>query len=199
MLRLPAVRPAALRCLRLAVPAECLFSLRAAPSTRAASLGPRNSGGPIRIVWTGNNGLSHVPGEPQCAHALFLRPRWHQAARPITAARRGLPYMMRTTSAPTISPLSRLNHTAYALAVYASQRGSLRDHARLASGCRSALPGRTGYLLGSYEGFQACGLWTHFAVLLSQVFRGAPALRASAAHVTGQAVTAQAVPRRPSC
>jgi hypothetical protein len=92
MLRLPAVRPAALRCLRLAVPAECLFSLHAAPGTRAAGLGPVNSGGPFRIVWTGNDGLSHVPGEPHCAHALLLDPGGIEHARPIAAARRGLPY-----------------------------------------------------------------------------------------------------------
>jgi hypothetical protein len=86
--------------------------------------------------------------------------------------------------------ISGLNHTAYALAVYASQRGSPQHHARLASGCRSTLPGRTGYLLGSNERFQACGLWTHFAVLLSQAFRGAPAFRAVAVWQTDQAVAA---------
>jgi len=85
-----------------------------------------------------------------------------------------------TTSAPTNSPLSRLNHTAWALAVYASQGGLPQPHARLASGCRSALPGRIGYLPGSSERFHAkMDLWTHCAVLLSQAFRGAPALGAA--------------------
>ena len=45
--------------------------------------------------------------------------------------------------------LSGLNDTAHPLAVYASQPGSLPDHARLASGCWPALPGGIGYPLGS--------------------------------------------------
>ncbi len=151
MLRLPA----ALRCLRLAVPALCLFSIRATPSTRVAGLGLKGSGGPVRIMETGDDRISHVPGEPRRAHALLCDPGGIERARPITAARCCLPYRVRTTSAPTNSPLSRLNHTAYALAVYASQCGSPQHHARLASGCRSALPGRIGYLPGSCERFHA--------------------------------------------
>jgi len=46
-----------------------------------------------------------------------------------------------TTKAPAFV-LSRLNHTASALAVYASQAGSPRHHARLASGCRPSSTGR---------------------------------------------------------
>ena len=50
--------------------------------------------------------------------------------------------------------LSRLNHTAYSLAVYASQRRLPERHARLASGCWPALPGGVGYPLGPNERFQ---------------------------------------------
>ena len=46
-----------------------------------------------------------------------------------------------TTRAPAFV-LSRLNHTASALAVYASQAGSPRHHARLASGCWPDSSGR---------------------------------------------------------
>src|SRR3990172_13064887 len=46
-----------------------------------------------------------------------------------------------TTKAPAFV-LSRLNHTASALAVYASQAGSPRHHARLASGCLPNSSGR---------------------------------------------------------
>ena len=46
-----------------------------------------------------------------------------------------------TTKAPAFV-LSRLNHTASALAVYASQAGLPRRHARLASGCWPDSPGR---------------------------------------------------------
>ncbi len=62
---------------------------------------------------------------------------------------------VRTTSAPTNSPLSRLDHTACTLAVYASQCRLPVHHARLASGCRSTLPGRIGYLPGPGERFHA--------------------------------------------
>ena len=51
-------------------------------------------------------------------------------------------------------PLSRLNHTASALAVYASQDGSPHHHARLASGCRPGSTGRAFHPQGSDERFQ---------------------------------------------
>ena len=50
---------------------------------------------------------------------------------------------------------SRLNRTACPLAVYASQHGLPHDHARLASGCRPALPGGDGYPLGPNARFLA--------------------------------------------
>ncbi len=46
-----------------------------------------------------------------------------------------LPSALPTASAPTRTVISRLNHTARMLAVYASQGGLPRRHARLASGC----------------------------------------------------------------
>jgi hypothetical protein len=49
--------------------------------------------------------------------------------------------------------ISGLNDTTRALAVYASQPGSPRDHARLASGCWPALPDGVGYPQGSNERF----------------------------------------------
>ena len=76
-------------------------------------------------------------GNPLC-RCPALRPRQdrpHQAIRCDDAA------PARTkTKAPT-KPISGLNHTAWALAVYASQDGSLHHHARLASGY---WPGSTG-------------------------------------------------------
>ena len=51
-----------------------------------------------------------------------------------------LPSANSKTSAPQ-QPISGLNHAAHWLAVYASQCGSLRSHARLASGRGPALPG----------------------------------------------------------
>jgi hypothetical protein len=50
---------------------------------------------------------------------------------------------------------SGLSRMACPLAVYASQHGSPRDHARLASGCRPALPGGIGCPLGPNVRFSA--------------------------------------------
>jgi len=60
----------------------------------------------------------------------------HQAMQCVGAAP-----AVSTTKAPAFV-LSRLNHTASALAVYASQAGSPRHHARLASGCWPGSSGR---------------------------------------------------------
>ena len=81
-----------------------------------------------------------------------LRPRWDRAALAKSRARQPLggPSVPRTTSAPTMIRITGLNHAACKLAVYASQRGLPRRHARLASGrwlaCRAGLVTRQGLL-----------------------------------------------------
>src|SRR5947209_18787593 len=60
-----------------------------------------------------------------------LRPPQDRPVRPYDVV--GTAPAMSTTKAPTKTHLSGLNHTALALAVYASQPGSPQDHARLAS------------------------------------------------------------------
>ncbi len=72
--------------------------------------------------------------------------RYDATTRPPLKARRRLPRI----------PLSRLNHTASVLAVYASQCGLPQHHARLASGCRPALPGGRHGPQGSYGRFPIC-------------------------------------------
>ena len=52
------------------------------------------------------------------------------------------------------SALSRLNHAACTLSVYASQPGSPPDHATLDSGWWPALTGQDSHLLGRIEGFR---------------------------------------------
>ena len=75
--------------------------------------------------------------------------------------------------------LSGLNHTAYPLAVYASQPGLPRGHARLASGRRArALPGRDSYPHGPFVQFQRCFMSSYpphpgFAWRPGIYFRGA--------------------------
>ncbi len=84
-----------------------------------------------------------------------------------------LPSALPKASAPT-RLISGLNDTARTLAVYASQGGSPLHHARLASGCRSALPGGIGYPLDSYtKGFSLHG------VPLPQALPGARAIQFS--------------------
>jgi hypothetical protein len=73
------------------------------------------------------------------------------------------------TKAPAFV-LSRLNHTASALAVYASQAGSPRHHARLASGCWPSSSGRAWLPAGFHRKVSPCIL---HAFLLSQVQRSA--------------------------
>ena len=71
------------------------------------------------------------------------------------------------TKAPATRLLSRLNHTASALAVYASQGGSPLHHARLASGCWSSSTGRVWLPAGFLRKVSRCIL---HLILLSQAF-----------------------------
>ena len=85
---------------------------------------------------------------------LVLLPCSPTPAGPVHQALRctGAAPALSTTKAPALR-LSRLNHTASALAVYASQDGLPRHHARLASGCWPDSSGRASYPQGSTERF----------------------------------------------
>ena len=74
----------------------------------------------------------------------------HQAVQCVGAAP-----AVSTTRAPAFV-LSRLNHTASALAVYASQAGSPRRHARLASGCWPDSSGRAWLPAGFHRKVSSC-------------------------------------------
>jgi hypothetical protein len=73
VLRLPAAPPAALRCLRLAVPR--VGSLFAPRREEPACLG-LGFGHPVSHpgTWRGDDGASQVPGHPPCAHAPLSDP-----------------------------------------------------------------------------------------------------------------------------
>src|SRR6266478_2307411 len=96
------------------------------------------TGFPFPIVG-GNGWASQVPGGPSRA-CPALRPRRDRHAKPL----RRVDVAFRNFGTRRLPPLSisGLNHTACALAVYASQPGSPLDHARLASGWGLALAGR---------------------------------------------------------
>ena len=91
-----------------------------------------------RFVVVETSGSPTFLGNPLCL-CPALRPRQDRRTWPIRYA--DAAPAMSTTKAPALQ-LSRLNHTASALAVYASQEGSLPHHARLASGCQPSSTGR---------------------------------------------------------
>ena len=107
----------------------------------------RRSGGfvspaPLRqpAVHDGDDGISQVPGESTdpCHRSLTPVERQRQASRRLTCC---LPHYPRRRPPRGYSFRGSMT-AAYVLAVYASQRGSPHDHARLASGRRPALPGQ---------------------------------------------------------
>jgi len=129
----------------------------------------------------------YVPGAttPDVGPALMRRALFNDPGGPATLDQYSAPMLPSASpkaSAPT-RLISGLNHTARTLAVYpkgralrgASQDGSPRHHARLASGCWSALPDGSGYPLDSYtKGFSLHG------ILLPQALPGARAIQFSA-------------------
>ena len=118
-LRLPAARPAALRCLRLAVSRS---HPRFAPvAAGCAGRGP-GVGHPVAPAGTcrEGDGASQVPGEPRVSVPCSPTPAGPRAPGHCGAATR--PSVTLTTSAPAMMSISGLNRTARSLAVYASQR-----------------------------------------------------------------------------
>ena len=97
--------------------------------------------------------ISQVPGESPCTRAPLIDPGRADIVRSV-ATTSVLSSVLPSTSTPTIIPLSRLDHAAHALAVYASQPGSPLHHARLASGWWTTLAGRAWLPAGLRSRFQ---------------------------------------------
>jgi hypothetical protein len=129
-LRLPAALPASLGFLRFAVPSLRLGSLPRCkaqrPQARACLPDSQNR------LSDGDDRISQVPGGPHYVRALLFDPGGTSALGHYCASALSSTFV--TVSTPAISPISGLNPTARTLAVYASQRGLLHRHARLASG-----------------------------------------------------------------
>lgn len=136
-LRLPNVPPAALRCLRLAVPAGTPVFAPCCP-TSAARPGALQLATP-RQISAGDAGISQVPGEPSCTFALALDPG--RTIPPSHSEFRCCPRSFHDEGSRK-SHISRLDPTALALAVYASPRRLPKQDARLASGCWLDFAGR---------------------------------------------------------
>ncbi len=137
-LRLPPVLLAALRCLRLAIPpiASDLCSQR--PPTRGR--GHRGVGVPVSRagMFDGDERVSQVPRDPSCALALLSDPGGTEHVRPL---RRVGAVPAADKSEDSRNDLSRLNHTAWTLAVYASPRGSPLPTQDSLPAAGQALPG----------------------------------------------------------
>ena len=99
VVRLLAVLPAALRCLRLAVPRGApVLRSRSAPDARPTGPGSLGSATPQRPLGTGGDDeISQVPGDPCCACALFLDPG--EPGLPGRYSRSTRPHAQRTTGA----------------------------------------------------------------------------------------------------
>jgi len=137
-LRLPCTHPTALRFLRLVVPAVTPVFAPPHP-TSATRPGALELAAP-RQLSAGGTRTSQVPGEPSCAFALLSDP-----GRTIPSSHCEVlvwPLPVTRQRLPRERHLSRLNHTASALAVYASPRRLLGQDARLASGRWLSVTGR---------------------------------------------------------
>ena len=100
------------------------------PHPQAAVVHGHRWTGPIAIA--GDRRRSQVSGNPLCMRAPLFDPGGPDRSRPESNGLM-LPSEFLTPSATTITVLSRLNHAAHMLAVYASRRGSPQRRARLAS------------------------------------------------------------------
>ena len=108
---------------------------------------------------SGNGRISQVPEGPQCPHAMLSDPGRTSVHCRLTP-RCCLPPLEQRRL--LLCTLSRLNHTAYRLPVYASQDELSHHHATLGSGCRHAWPDWITYPPGPYERFPDRSLLSPF-------------------------------------
>ena len=99
----------------------------------------------------GDDRASQVPGEPHLCACPALRPRRDLCARP--SRRFGAAFRHYYDVGSHNKPLSGLHHTACALAIYASSPGSPLTTQDSLPAAGQALPGGTGYPLGSHARF----------------------------------------------
>lgn len=125
------------------------------------------------LVETGR--ISQVPGQPLREHALLFDPGGPDASGQYNAL--GIAFRWNDNVGSAFSGISRLDHTACSLAVYASRLGLLRrHHARLASRWRPTLAGQDLNLLGCIRRFHSAMSLHITSFLLRQALPGAPFL-----------------------
>ena len=203
-LRLPAVRPAAFRFLRPAVPSmrPRRFAPAGPANARPAGLGLLRFGQPTpRCVRRKRRDLPSSWGTPIAPSPGSSTPAGPRASDP--SRRPGAAPVAGTSRAPALR-LSRLNPPASVLAVYASPRRSPAKDARLASGCWSGSTGRALTRRVPVRGFRVCPYISSSSPKLAwrNPALGAPAgggAEVSPVAVATWAGAGQAVSRRANC
>jgi hypothetical protein len=164
----PCASLAGLGCLRPTIP--CGAPEVSLPAVRDAQprAGGCSAGPPCRLLPQG--GKQGLPGSrtTHCPYALFFDPGGTERARPLRRA--GMAPAMSTTKALTTIYLSRLNHTARGLAVYASSSASPHPTQNSLPAAGQALPDGVKYPQGCYERFRTN------VILLSRASPGARTL-----------------------
>ena len=166
--RLPAAHPAALRCLRLAVPLLCARLSLPSPAERS-----RRRPGALNLPAAPRAGhRAETAGPPRfLENPSVLMPCSSTPVGPprqaISALRCCLPWLLQRRLPRR--PLAGLNHTACSLAVYASSPRSLVATQDSLPAAGHTLPGGPGYPLGSTARFQKL---LHL-ILPAQAFPGA--------------------------
>ena len=146
-------------------------SARVSPAPRPSATAGGSPGVGHPVPPAGNSSVETAGSPPFLGNPLCscpaLRPRQDRRIRPTRCV--GAAPAMSTAKAPAWQ-LSWLNHTASALAVYASQAGSPRHHARLASGCWPSSSGRDCLPAGFQQKVSRCILHLSllFQVLVAQ-------------------------------
>ena len=152
-LRLPAGRPAALRCLRTGgTTGARMFRSRRRCVQTTSGLGLVNPVPPSGISSVETTGSLKFLGNPDSRLHMVSDPGRPIHPRPLRDVR--VAPALVTTKAPTTTPISRLNSMAFGLAAYAS-RHCLRRRARLASRCWSGAPGRAFTHRAPIKGFNS--------------------------------------------
>ena len=151
-LRLPAVPPAALRCLRLAVPRE-RTALFVPPDAAAPNVGP-GVGHPVSpsgLTSVETTGSLKFLGNPNFRLHMFLDPGRPLRPRPLRSAHMA-PHR-KNGKASSFSKISRLDIAWLSVSPPTFHSIGYPPPARLASRCWSDSPARAFHPLGSYKRF----------------------------------------------
>jgi hypothetical protein len=151
-LRLPAAHPAALRCLRLAVPPRPLVLFAPRRTSAPPRPGVVDPVSPAGITRRKRQDLPGSWGTPCVRLPCSVDAGRTARTRPLRCSNAAPG--IRTARAPT-KGLSAFNSMAFGLAVYASRCGLPTPHARLASSRWSDSTGRDSHPQGSDERFQS--------------------------------------------